>query len=338
MLEKPAVPDEKIIVCLQAEYGLCITRLTFLPLGGNLCTAVYRAITEDGTSYFCKLRCSRFSDISVELPKYLSEQGLSQIIPPLRSTRGQLSAALDEFTLILYPFVEGISGDKVRLSERQWADFGAALHCIHTTDLPSTLAEKMQKEDLSPESRDICSNILHRLDTERFADPVMAGLADYLLPRVGIILDLVRRVERLAHNLAARPLKWVLCHSDIHPGNLFIDSAGALFIVDWDSPILAPKERDLIFVGGGQGYVGITADEEEALFYRYYGSSPIDPLAMAYYRCERSLYDLSVECPRILTSTLNPRDRAKSLETVTWLFLPSGSIEMAQRAADRLSA
>src|SRR5215213_10243785 len=149
MLEKPNIQDEKIVACLQVEYGLRIIQIAFLPLGGNLCTAVYRAVAGDGTPYFCKLRCSDFDEISVELPRFLSEQGIAQIIPPLPSKSGGLSVKLEAFRVILYPFVEGTSGFQDKLTERQWADFGAALQRIHTLDLPPALRQKMQKETYS---------------------------------------------------------------------------------------------------------------------------------------------------------------------------------------------
>ena len=332
MLEKPDIQDDEIIACLQAEYGLRIIQITFLPLGGNLCTAVYRAVAEDGTPYFCKLRCSEFEEISVELPRFLIEQGIAQVIPPLPSKTDRLWAQLEAFHVILYPFVEGTSGFEEKLTERQWADFGTALQRIHTLSLPPALSQKMQKENYSPEARDICREVFQRLESERFDDPVMAGLAAFLLPKRETILDFIGHAEQLARVLASRSTEMVLCHSDIHPGNLFIDKEGALFIVDWDSPVLAPKERDLMFIGGGQGYVGVIDREEEAHFYRYYDLSAVDPLAMAYYRYERNLYDLSVECPRILSRTLNVQDRARSLEIVTWLFLPGSSIEMAHKS------
>ena len=47
------------------------------------------------------------------------------------------------------------------------------------------------------------------------------------------------------------PTLFVLCHSDIHGGNILIADTGELYVVDWDDPILAPKERDLMFIGGG---------------------------------------------------------------------------------------
>ncbi len=42
MLEKPEIPDESIISRLQEEYGLRVAELTFLPIGADLRTAVYR--------------------------------------------------------------------------------------------------------------------------------------------------------------------------------------------------------------------------------------------------------------------------------------------------------
>jgi spectinomycin phosphotransferase len=332
MLEKPDIQDEKIVACLQVEYGLRIVQLVFLPLGGNLCTAVYRAVAEDGMLYFCKLRCSDFDEISVELPRFLSEQGITQIIPPLPSKTGQLWANLEAFNVILYPFVEGTSGFEEKLTERQWADFGAALQRIHRLSLPPGLSQKLQRETYSSESRDICREVLQKLENESFDDPIMAGLAAFLLPRRETVLDFIGHAERLARVLAARSTEMVVCHSDVHPGNLFLDIHGSLFIVDWDSAVLAPKERDLMFIGGGQGFVGLNDREEESHFYRSYDPSAVDALAMAYYRYERNLYDLSVECPRIFSTTLNAQDRARSLEIVTWLFLPGSSIDMAHKS------
>jgi spectinomycin phosphotransferase len=337
MLVKPEIEDERIITCLQKEYGLRIIQLAFLPIGGDLGTAVYRAVEEDGTPFFCKLRLGDFDEISVTLPKFLSEQGIAQIIPPLITKTERLWAELDTYKLILYPFVEGTSGFDVELSQRQWADFGTALRRIHNTTAPVALSRKIQKERFSPERRDMCRSFINRLENETFDDPITLGLAEFLRPKREIFLDLIGRAKQLAHTLASRQTKFVLCHSDIHPGNLFIDKNGPLFIVDCDYPMLAPKERDLMFIGGGQGYVRITALEEEMLFYPNYGQASIDPVAMAYYRCERNLVDLSVECPHIFSSTLSDQERALSLEIITWLFLPGGSIEMAYKALERVS-
>ncbi len=56
----------------------------------------------------------------------------------------------------------------------------------------------------------------------------------------------------------------MLCHSDIHGGNVLIAENDALYIVDWDEPIMAPKERDLMFIGGGIANVWNKPHEEES--------------------------------------------------------------------------
>jgi spectinomycin phosphotransferase len=332
MIDKPDFPDEKIIACLQTAYGLTITQLTFLPLGMDLSTAVYRATTPGQTAYFCKLKRGLFDDISVELPKFLSQQGITAIIPPLTTQTGQLRAELDEFNLIVYPFVEGINGYEVALSEQQWADFGAALQQIHATSLPQSLIENIQKETYSPEWRDECRQIIARLDEEIPVEPVAVEMATFLHAQRPLILDLVTRAERLAHIMASRPIEFVLCHSDIHPGNLLIDTQGSLFIVDWDYPILAPKEKDLMFIGGGQGFVGCTAETEERLFYQGYIPAQIDPIALAYYRYERNVMDIVVVCEQILSSQEGSQDRAQALEYLKFSFLPDMHIDIAYKS------
>ena len=53
----------------------------------------------------------------------------------------------------------------------------------------------------------------------------------------------------------------------------------ALAIVDWDTPIVAPKERDLMFVGAGIGDIWREPWEADA-FYRGYGPTTVDRAAL----------------------------------------------------------
>ncbi len=64
------------------------------------------------------------------------------------------------------------------------------------------------------------------------------------------IRRLVDRAEQLGKKLQKHSPKFVLCHSDIHGGNVLIHENSDIYIVDWDEPIMAPKERDLMFIGG----------------------------------------------------------------------------------------
>ncbi len=337
MLEKPDLQDEEIVTCLQAVYGLRVVKVAFLPLGADLNTAVYRVVADDETPYFLKLRRGVFDEISVALPKFLKDRGLAQIIGPLATQTGQLRGNLGTFKVILYPFLEGHDGYEVGLSDRHWGDLGTVLKSLHTTRVHPALLRGIQQETYSPRWRESVKMFLERVEADTWDGPVAVKLVAFLKAKRGEILDLVGRADRLAQALPARSPELVVCHSDIHAGNILIDANDALYIVDWDNPILAPKERDLMFIGGGQMGGGRTAQEEEALFYQGYGQTQIDPIALAYYRYERIIEDIAVFCEQLLLTNEGGKDREQAFQYLTSNFLPNHTIEIAYRSDKTLN-
>lgn len=331
MLAKPDLPDEKILACLQVEYGLHGVQIVFLPIGWQY-TAVYRVVAEDQAPYFVKLIRGSFDEAAVAVPKFLSDQGITHIIAPLTTSTGQLWASLDTFKLILYPFIAGHNGFQVALSDSQWVDFGRAVNSIHTALVPPALIHGIQPETYSPAWRELVKTFLARVAVDAFADPLAIEAAAFLQARGEKILDLVMSAEQLAQALQARSPAFVLCHSDLHAGNLLIDANDALYIVDWDNPVLAPKERDLMFIGGGLMGAGHSAQAQEALFYRGYGQTQINAIALAYYRYERIIEDIAVECELIFLSNEGSVDRAKALRSLRSQFLPNHVLEIAYQS------
>jgi spectinomycin phosphotransferase len=336
MLEKPDLEDDRIIACLSDEYRVRADRISFLPIGADRNTAVYRIVAGPDQAYFLRLRGGAFEEASVSLPRVLRDQGVEQIISPVTTAKGQLWADLDAFRAILYPFVEGRNGYEVRLSDSHWRQFGAAVKRLHTATLLPSLLDRIPVETYTPRWREMVKGFLARVEVDRFVEPVAADLFHLLRAKREEIRDLVLRAERLALALQARPREFVLCHSDLHAGNLLVDANDALYIVDWDDPVMAPKERDLMFVGGGQGFIGRAAQEEEALFYEGYGRTEIDAVALAYYRYERIVQDIALFSEQIL-ATDEGEDRDQSLKYLKSNFLPNGTIEIAYRSDRTLS-
>ncbi|MBN1580881.1 MAG: phosphotransferase [Anaerolineae bacterium] len=336
MLEKPDLNDRKIVACLRDMYGLAVEQVAFLPLGADLNTAVYCAVAGDGIPYFVKLRRGIFDPISVTLPKLFYDQGVSQIIAPLATETGQLWADLDAFKLILYPFVDGRNGYEVGLSDRQWVEFGSALKRIHTAAVPASLAKCIRQETYPPWGRDTVKSFLARVEDNGFAstlgDPVAVEMAELMRAKSDAIFDLVGHAERLARALQAEPREYIACHSDIHAANIHIAANETFYIVDWDDPIMAPKERDLMYVGGGLMGAWRTPQEEETLFYRGYGQTQIDPAALAYYRYERIVQDIAVYCEQIFLNSTGDQDREQSLQYLASNFLPNNTIEIAYKS------
>lgn len=336
MLTKPDLHDATLVDCLRDAYGLNIREITFLPLGADINSAVYRAVSDDETRYFVKLRRGVFDNLTVAVPQLLSDQRIPQIIAPLMTRSGRLWTALEGFGMAVYPFIQGQDAYQVNLSDPQWIDFGCALRGIHTTTIPAELAKSIPREHYSGHWRDVVKTFQAQIETTSFDDPIAARLADFVKSHRQVVDRLVGQAERLGSLLRSHPASFVLCHSDIHAGNLLIGTDGAVYIVDWDNPIFAPPERDLMYVGGGLFGEGRSAEEEEALFYRGYGQIVVDPVALAYYRYERIVQDIAAYCQEILTTTENDQDRENGLHNLTTQFLPGQVVEIAYRSEERL--
>ncbi|MGI8689426.1 MAG: phosphotransferase enzyme family protein [Thermomicrobiales bacterium] len=328
MLEKPDVPDEKLISCLRDHYGLHVTQVAFLPLGNDVNTAVYRVVADDGTPYFLKLRSGAFDETTVTIPRFLHSQGIAQIIAPIATAAGRLWMRMDAFAMILFPFVVGKNGVAAPLSERQWTDLGTALRRIHMAAVPPALKRRIPHEQYAPYWRDLVRTFQARAEENAFTDPIAAALAAFLRDRRDEISHLIERADALGAVLRAQLPDMVLCHADIHAANVLIDANGALYIVDWDTLIVAPKERDLMFIGGGVASVWNSA-RAEALFYRGYGRTEINPVALAYYRYERIVEDIAAYCEELLLTDEGGADRERGLRSVIGQFLPNRVVAIA---------
>ncbi len=336
MLEKPDIADETIITGIQLNYGLTIHHLAFLPLGADVNTAVYRLHTPEDTLYFLKLRRGPFAEVSIILPRFLHDLGIEQIIAPLPTRAGQLWTAMEGYTAVLYPFIAGEDGYHVALPDRQWVAFGAALRRVHTAVLPPHILAHIRRETYPATFRTAVRGFLAQVNREEpFVDAIAAELAAFLRARQDEIEHLCRRADDLAHRLQVQPPELTICHADIHAGNLHITPDGAFFLVDWDEALLAPKERDLMSIGGGLMGGWRSAAEETAVFYQGYGAVPLNAAALAYYRYERIIQDIAAYCQELLLTAVGGEDRAQSLHYVKSNFAPNGTIAQAQAADAR---
>ncbi len=336
MLENPQLPAELISTCVQRQYGIAPRQVTFLPIGYDKRTAVYRLTTRDSQQYFLKLRKGIFNVITVNLPRFLYSLGLQAVIPPISTLDGELFGNLQEYKCILYPFISGRDGYEVKLTDVQWRELGKALRLVHAAHLPPALAVQIPPETYDPQWRDSTRMFLSQVEKSDYTDPVARDLAVFMWEKRDLIKHLVDRADALAASLDSQSLEFVLCHSDAHPGNYLVAESGALYLVDWDTPILAPRERDLMCIGGG-----MSGDQpggrEEHLFYQGYGPLAINRQALAYYRYERIIQDIAEFCKEILLTTAGGADRLQSFQYLSSSFQPASVVEAALQT-DSLSA
>ena len=141
---------------------------------------------------------------------------------------------------------------------------------------------------------------------------------------------MLKRADELAEQLIQQGGETVLCHTDAHPGNYLIADSGELYLVDWDNPIFAPKERDLMFFGSGMTG-NPPGGQAEGWFYRGYGPVEIDQNALTYYRYERIIQDIAEFCKQILLTQVGGEDREQSYQYLVGSFSEGHEVEAAFR-------
>ena len=123
-IQKHTLSPQFIINCLNACYGIEVAELTFLPLGADMHASVYKAQTHDQRSYFVKLKRGHHHDIGIAIVELLHDAGIKQIIPPVKTILGQSTQYIEDFTLIVYPFINGQDGFSSNLTDDQWIKLG----------------------------------------------------------------------------------------------------------------------------------------------------------------------------------------------------------------------
>lgn len=320
--------DQHITDCLSTHYGIVVTQFRLLSLGADMNASVYKAETRGGLSYFVKLKRGHGYDMSVILLALLQASGIQQIIPPIKATDGELTRHIQDSTLTVYPFVEGQNGFCFHLKDDQWVALGKGLRQVHEFIVPPVIKKLMRKEAYSDQWRKAVRALDAPVGRRLAGDETALQLQAFMLEHREKIHRLVDRAECLSQKVREQSPEFVLCHSDIHGGNVLIDETGAIYIVDWDDLIMAPKERDLMFIGGGVANVWNHPREEE-FFYKGYGKTNINRTILAYYRHERIVEDIAEYGQALLLTPTGGTDRQEMYKQFINMFEPNGVVDIA---------
>ncbi|MDT4830771.1 Stress response kinase A [compost metagenome] len=338
MLTPPALPNDAIAACLASQWRLEAARAEFLPRGADVDSAAFRIEAPDGRAYFLKLRRGSFNAAGVAVPAFLHHaQGIDAVMAPLPTRTQQLSVQDHGFDWALYPFFDGADGFARAPTDGQWSALGTALDAIHHATLPEPLLANLPRESYSHHWREGVRRYQRRFINGVAGDDLVARFLAFWDAHDEEIDSIVYRSEQLASILLEKSLPQVLCHADLHAGNVLLGDDDRLCIVDWDTLILAPKERDLMFIGGGVGGVW-NQPREEALFFQGYGTSEaVDTLALAYYRHERIVRDLLEFCDQMFDPQASREDREEGLRQMASQFEPGNVVAVAHRDYDAIT-
>lgn len=260
---------------IAANYGLTHVRLTPAPRGF---VAETYYVDSDSGRYFAKLVRPPF-DVPTLVPtlpvlRELRQLGIEQIIYPIPTLTGQLSLAFDGGTFILFNRVEG-----AWVFDFPFEPYVRLLASIHglsdqiKTPLPRETFELTFMNDLLA--------VCERLWTGTFAHPQEHALAQWASARRSDLLRDIGIAEAAVKQLQSADLAFILTHGDA-PGNILYDGQQVV-LVDWDTVLLAPRERDTWFHRDDADFL--------RLYRQFVPGYDFDPTAYRFYLYKRYLED-----------------------------------------------
>lgn len=255
---------------LRDRYGVRATG--FEPLAGGLDSAarIYRI----GPDLVLRVSRHPVSEATLRVPRALRDAGLTAVVAPRPTPDGELRVEAHELTWTVYPYVDGPNGYAHGMTSELWGELGSVLRTVHDADVPPEVRALLTRDSADVTAYDG----LPARDAEVLAaGGVFAATWERHRADMFAMLD---QLHRLSGPLRAEPRPQVLCHGDLHPGNVLVGADG-LRLVDWDCVLLAPRERDFLFAPPGAFYSAYGIDEDA-----------LDWVALTYYRCERVLQDV----------------------------------------------
>jgi len=161
----------------------------------------------------------------------LRQTGLDFVVAPLPAIDGEVVHRLGaHYAVSVYPWLGELKAFRKTLSDDERSALREILARLHSA--PGSIASL---------AREVRPEVPHRAGLDRAVKSLTVP------PVVG---DWLARFDDLVAALEARAVERVVTHGEPHSGNIIRTESGFV-LVDWDMLGLAPRERDLWVVAGG---------------------------------------------------------------------------------------
>ena len=196
----------------------------------------------------------------------LRDAGLEFVVAPIPTIDGEVVRVVHgRWAVAVYPFVEGHT--------RQWGAFETAAERRAVVQLLATLhlrfapaLDHARRDDFTiPSRRELHGALVDRAAAWT-AGPYGESAHQLVRRHAGLLEDRFARYDRLAASAADQPERMVLTHGEPHAANT-IDTTDGVVLIDWDTALIAPPERDLWWFAG----------EEPACLGHYLACTGVEP-------------------------------------------------------------
>lgn len=245
MISEPNLNKEQLKNLLENKYALQIEDLIFEPKGEVSWSYIIQC--KDGEKKFIKIHKRR--DLNIQRLQLLfdlhTKCQIENIAYPLKTIEGDLEIEVDGYPAVLFNFINGKTSLEQELTNDQLMNLGELLARIHQSKV--AVGSFDTKEKFTHSFKPGIQNIYDYLDKpQELNEPQKETVEIYRRFRE-IFLAELDSLEKLGVDFRNRDIEFVNCHGEPSPNNILITPKGQVYLIDWDEPIFAPKEKDLMF-------------------------------------------------------------------------------------------
>jgi hypothetical protein len=190
---------------------------------------------------------------SLAAARALRAAGRDFVVAPMPARDGEPLTPLGEsFAVAVYPFVAGESFDWGTYTPSHRRAVLDLMVAVHTA--PPGVCDQALPDDYAIPFRDAVQLTLDGGDHLVVAEPgpYARPAAELLTAHAAGVSRALARYDEMVAAARADPPARVLTHGEPHPGNTMRTEAGWL-LIDWDTALVAPPERDLWDLDPGDG-------------------------------------------------------------------------------------
>jgi aminoglycoside phosphotransferase (APT) family kinase protein len=184
----------------------------------------------------------------------LRDCGRTFVVAPVPAGDGEpLVRVGDRFGVAVYPFVDGQSfvWGEFPSREQRLGVLGLVVG-VHTA--PAAARRQALADDFAVPQRDELEAACDRAAETADCGPYARRASLLVQQNAAAIWRLLARYDDLVTQAPAQPARAVLTHGEIHPGNTMLTAEGWR-LIDWDTALVAPPERDLWNLDPGDGSI-----------------------------------------------------------------------------------
>jgi spectinomycin phosphotransferase len=318
MIEKLDIDEWLLARQLDGKYSIQVERIIFIPFGDSAYS--YQVICRDGQRYYLKLfdrnndrqlrGIEKLNDYLPILSRMHSNGSFVNLAYPIETVGGDLIGEFSECTGVLFCYKEGDT-----LAEAypfpddivdHVAQLLARLHTVSTSVAPVALTDTY---DISfADELKECISELEHVDSN--GDSFLSEVKQQVLGKKDRIYELIDLTCGLRGDAALDASSLVLCHGDVWGGNM-IQHHGQLFLIDWESMQVAPRELDFM------GYIGEEFERFYAAYTKQLGyAASLNSDILRFYSYRHHLRNLNNWLRNILYRNLDSGQKENDLEMI----------------------